>query len=238
MRGKALRGFQVHVDAGITPACAGKSFRPIWGVEKTPDHPRMCGEKNTKKKSGNKATGSPPHVRGKVFCDFIADGVIGITPACAGKSRTLQAIFRFCWDHPRMCGEKDYIIRLPNFQGGSPPHVRGKGVANKTTRRMPRITPACAGKSSLVFPSHTLVRDHPRMCGEKRLPDETEPCKRGSPPHVRGKVVSCDNAVLLFGITPACAGKSTSNQAAHCSKKDHPRMCGEKQGMPSRLHSA
>ena len=26
-----LRGFQVHVDAGITPACAGKSFRPICG---------------------------------------------------------------------------------------------------------------------------------------------------------------------------------------------------------------
>ena len=106
MRGKALRGFQVHVDAGITPACAGKSFRPIWGVEKTPDHPRMCGEKLALYNELNNHQGSPPHVRGKVECVIDTVGMRGITPACAGKRNKLQGWSAVHQDHPRMCGEK------------------------------------------------------------------------------------------------------------------------------------
>ena len=126
MRGKALRGFQVHVDAGITPACAGKSFRPIWGVEKTPDHPRMCGEKLALYNELNNHQGSPPHVRGKGYWRMYKQSLLGITPACAGKSRLFFCSRLNPEDHPRMCGEKRGI-RLPGSLGrGSPPHVRGK----------------------------------------------------------------------------------------------------------------
>ena len=113
MRGKALRGFQVHVDAGITPACAGKSFRPIWGVEKTPDHPRMCGEKLALYNELNNHQGSPPHVRGKVpsICENLER--MGITPAYAGKSFFVVNFVHFFWDHPRMCGEKVLCALCP-----------------------------------------------------------------------------------------------------------------------------
>ncbi len=30
----------------------------------------------------------------------------GITPAYAGKSRYARFFRMFCWDHPRVCGEK------------------------------------------------------------------------------------------------------------------------------------
>ena len=71
----------------ITPACAGKSFRylkqqsPVW------DHPRMCGEKLFFELFAFGNRGSPPHVRGKVSGKLFNVLAVGITPACAGKSR-------------------------------------------------------------------------------------------------------------------------------------------------------
>ena len=50
--------------------------------------------------------GSPPRVRGKVLYDMVATGLLGITPACAGKSSVRAVNSRLLWDHPRVCGEK------------------------------------------------------------------------------------------------------------------------------------
>ena len=50
----------------------------------------------------------------------------------------------------------------------------------------------------------------------------------GSPPPMRGKgSVPCFPA-LLYGITPAYAGKSWARTRAFPSCWDHPRLCGEK----------
>ena len=167
MRGKALRGFQVHVDAGITPACAGKSFRPIWGVEKTPDHPRMCGEKLALYNELNNHQGSPPHVRGKGISSRDGQQFTRITPACAGKRFAGQNARAERQDHPRMCGEKATGACTSRACWGSPPHVRGKERYSATRKPGPRITPACAGKSRWLRPALALRQDHPRMCGEK-----------------------------------------------------------------------
>ena len=70
----------------ITPACAGKScdshfFSPLlW------DHPRVCGEKQRCVLQIDLKEGSPPRVRGKVVLPVINTIIVGITPACAGKS--------------------------------------------------------------------------------------------------------------------------------------------------------
>ena len=58
-----------------------------------------------------------------------------------------------------------------------------------------------------------MIEDHPRPCGEKAstlLLLRTYP---GSPPPMRGKVVSAAVVVTVIRITPAHAGKSsfTSN---------------------------
>ena len=114
---------------------------------------------------------------------------LGITPACAGKSTVVAVVVEDNKDHPRMCGEKMESAIVPTFQPGSPPHVRGKAAESSYTTTGCRITPACAGKRDRRSNSNPSNRDHPRMCGEKEGDQKMINLDRGSPPHVRGKVV-------------------------------------------------
>ena len=110
----------------ITPACAGKSLRPVPTRRKPRDHPRVCGEKSSLFKIAALSTGSPPRVRGKVKEFACKDGSPRITPACAGKRRQAGHQAHDGQDHPRVCGEK-YQKPIDMLQDtGSPPRVRGK----------------------------------------------------------------------------------------------------------------
>ena len=66
------------------------------------------------------------------------------------------------------------------------------------------------------------------MCGEKCKRNRETGSRRGSPPHVRGKVIESICVCRHFGITPACAGKSEEAPTNADAEGDHPRMCGEK----------
>ena len=107
-----------------------------------------------------------------------------------------------------MCGEKFYELEQAAGVTGSPPHVRGKGYADCTEKLRLRITPACAGKSTITAISRALNEDHPRMCGEKMCNVMQKDKSTGSPPHVRGKERFCEGTLV--------------------DRWDHPRMCGEK----------
>ena len=74
------------VGAGITPACAGKSFSARQSGNVEQDHPRVCGEKVSNNVNVSVHRGSPPRVRGKVSSRPELHATFGITPACAGKS--------------------------------------------------------------------------------------------------------------------------------------------------------
>ena len=52
-----------------------------------------------------------------------------------------------------------------------------------------------------------------------------------SPPRMRGKDGVNDSAQAVTGITPACAGKSYSLALFLGLHRDHPRVCGEKNGI-------
>ena len=133
---------------GITPACAGRRRahrRSAWSGQ---DHPRVCGEK---------------------ACSAAAcAAVTGITPACAGRRCPAARAGCRASDHPRVCGEKK-IYHLSDWNlGGSPPRVRGEDCLHLCGGWAPRITPACAGRSSPSTRYIRATRDHPRVCGEKR----------------------------------------------------------------------
>ena len=106
--------------------------------------------------------------------------------------------------------------------------MRGKGTSAKDMPCAVGITPACAGKRGGRTVSFFLIRDHPRVCGEKArtLIAWEEP--QGSPPRVRGKVSVDEVNVFHGGITPACAGKSPRKFSHPLPSRDHPRVCGEK----------
>ena len=157
-----------------------------------------------------------------------SDSAFRITPACAGKSAPLTASTFWLWDHPRVCGEKKNSIYAMGLNTGSPPRVRGKGSSRGTCSPLDRITPACAGKSSVHTRRSGTNGDHPRVCGEKLLEQTRHFRLLGSPPRVRGKDHKAQVAAIGAGITPACAGKSPRCGSGLHGSRDHPRVCGEK----------
>ena len=188
----------------------------------------MCGEKEAAALSEVYETGSPPRVRGKAFLRFLSRSLSRITPACAGKRGGRTVSFFLIRDHPRVCGEKARTLIAWEEPQGSPPRVRGKESNAKTGQKARRITPACAGKRATPSKNPHPGGDHPRVCGEKYTCAAVRACRLGSPPRVRGKVARRGLAFSGFGITPACAGKSSSAKMQPTTRWDHPRVCGEK----------
>ena len=87
--------------------------------------------------------------------------------------------------------------------------MRGKGYTTAAESEENRITPAYAGKRWEGLKMAQDFEDHPRLCGEKQLPER----------HGQG----------WLRITPAYAGKSLYNTSNAICIQDHPRLCGEKQ---------
>ena len=113
----------------------------------------------------------------------------------------------------------------------SPPRVRGKEWYLQGESPAPGITPACAGKRTAQRSQRCQKWDHPRVCGEKTLCRSTVVPVWGSPPRMRGKGEGCSLPGSCRGITPACAGKSVKVNEPDCLPRDHPRVCGEKNGI-------
>ena len=92
-----------------------------------------------------------------------------------------------------------------------------------------RITPAYAGKSIGLLIALTVLRDHPRLCGEKATITRSRLLTMGSPPPMRGKEELFHQFLRYDRITPAYAGKRPHGGFFCKSLEDHPRLCGEKQ---------
>ena len=192
------------------------------------DHPRVCGEKSSLLLLLSGISGSPPRVRGKVHIVTLRHQRRGITPACAGKSIAVADLKGADGDHPRVCGEKIFLLAATTRILGSPPRVRGKVQAQVVVTLVLGITPACAGKTYSSPRQHHNHKDHPRVCGEKPLATAHATTFSGSPPRVRGKGTVQGNCSSQPGITPACAGKRETENTFLSPSWDHPRVCGEK----------
>ena len=65
--------------------------------------------------------------------------------------------------------------------------MRGKAEEGDILTAEDGITPAHAGKSQPKKPVTSLIKDHPRACGEKKIQNTDFFGYRGSPPRMRGK---------------------------------------------------
>ena len=197
----------MEVLGRITPAYAGKSQCNTISAKNKKDHPRLCGEKFSFTCFCFNIMGSPPPMRGKVY--HKTKGVLstGITPAYAGKSSADSSHTNRGRDHPRLCGEKTRPAAVHDLMQGSPPPMRGKAAGLSVSPARTGITPAYAGKSVAQAALNVIMRDHPRLCGEKQMPSIRSQSPLGSPPPMRGKVYIKDDRQLTAGITPAYAGK-------------------------------
>ena len=146
----------------------------------------MCGDNPAEVILMLALGGSPPHVRGPREIPWQEVLSLGITPACAGTTGFSVCSTAGSGDHPRMCGDHLNTEYNGTHSWGSPPHVRGPQSATKVVASLWGITPAGAGTTSFSLPGATVMRDHPRMCGDHLVPYQYSSVTVGSPPHVRG----------------------------------------------------
>ena len=232
---------------GSPPHARGRRRVVGCGVWCLGDHPRMRGEDFQPHFCELRRAGSPPHARGRRPYSQRRRRAVGITPACAGKTRAPRPTTIRAGDHPRMRGEDPaYGSREagddgspPHARGrlladgfrdvetGSPPHARGRRPSECGPLRRRRITPACAGKTYTRSGMFSTTPDHPRMRGEDAHADGGHAPRDGSPPHARGRLVLSSRKWQSPWITPACAGKTYGIPSAASSATDHPRMRGE-----------
>ena len=105
--------------------------------------------------------------------------------------------------------------------------MRGKLSRQVDWYRNHRITPADAGKTSVLCCRHTGCRDHPRGCGENSFYNIAVEDAMGSPPRMRGKPPELSQLYAKYRITPADAGKTAFKRCNPARRWDHPRGCGE-----------
>ena len=86
--------------------------------------------------------------------------------------------------------------------------MRGKAIDIGPIHGELGITPAYAGKSCRPEAAVPDLRDHPRVCGEKKVMRGAKDKRMGSPPRMRGKEKGGVKMALISRITPAYAGKS------------------------------
>ena len=107
--------------------------------------------------------GLPLHAQGIQINNFYVDGVKGITPACAGNTRSLIRPSFCSWDYPCMRREYAYDMQKKIMGEGLPLHAQGiLRLLNQATED-DGITPACAGNTSSVLCRYTMFRDYPCM---------------------------------------------------------------------------
>ena len=118
-------------------------------------------------------------------------------------------------------------MRQRRLSLGSPPRMRGKPISAWNRLAKLRITPAYAGKTYNRQVEKVSTQDHPRVCGENRDFHQGRCGSGGSPPRMRGKLLSSCFVPIPERITPAYAGKTVCKIGQLNLKQDHPRVCGE-----------
>ena len=199
----------------------------------------MCGEHRSHEVMFIHADGSSPRVRGTPHRLALTRPLARIIPACAGNTRWIAAMERSNSDHPRVCGEHGSRGKNGRGVSGSSPRVRGTLTAYNLFEYLTRIIPACAGNTPARPVAGPRRADHPRVCGEHKMPQHFSRAVFGSSPRVRGTHLAFKLGCGLARIIPACAGNTCRAVGVQDVATDHPRVCGEHEAFsaPSVMNS-
>ena len=94
VRGRADTALHHQNPIGITPACAGKRAVHLRKIDRSQDHPRVRGEESFPSCAALWVWGSPPRARGRTAPGGVGSAPRRITPAYAGKSKSLASTRR------------------------------------------------------------------------------------------------------------------------------------------------
>ena len=226
-RGKHLATDTLPRDSGLIPAHAGKTAAmntlacTYWA------HPRSRGENTTGWFGSPIHPGSSPLTRGKRAVVALADHLVGLIPAHAGKTKGALRYARHTAAHPRSRGENVEFALLPSQLHGSSPLTRGKRHVDYFTCLCVGLIPAHAGKTLTPTSLGAFSAAHPRSRGENSSTPSCPCCLRGSSPLTRGKLTHAGLARRERGLIPAHAGKTCCRDLGNVSPTVHPRSRGE-----------
>ena len=189
------------------PAYAGNTHRPCVSLLYRAVHPRVCGEHRPSRKSGSRASGSSPRMRGTRRPEQARGDCGRFIPAYAGNTAARSAEIPRCPVHPRVCGEHFSRMKASGWTCGSSPRMRGT----------PPPVPSPVGP----------VPVHPRVCGEHETSIHKAVNDAGSSPRMRGTQCRCAQRQCSTRFIPAYAGNTGPQVTRHCYSPVHPRVCGE-----------
>ena len=193
-------------------------------------HPRSRGEHAHKSHSERNAAGSSPLTRGALLDGLVALVCIGLIPAHAGSTHSIQSSFVTSPAHPRSRGEHTLLRHRGTRRLGSSPLTRGARAEREGHAGRCRLIPAHAGSTMWKRGKCVLITAHPRSRGEHfpgltlllPLPGSS-PLTRGAPPQ---SVVGGVSVRLI----PAHAGSTVRRCARRGHGPAHPRSRGEHDG--------
>ena len=155
MRGAHVRCMTVENAVGIIPADAGSTVGSMVAIHCLWDHPRRCGEHNTRPSPDETHSGSSPQMRGAHPLTAILILQQRIIPADAGSTLAPGSDGGVPGDHPRRCGEHVSVCSPHRTTMGSSPQMRGAPKATGKNIAQSRIIPADAG-STVSTPTSCL----------------------------------------------------------------------------------
>ena len=228
MRGEHVAGQSSYLLGGrISPACAGNTRHLRLWMPRRPDQPRVRGEHDRPRHAVELSHGSAPRARGTRYRPLSGRSRSRISPACAGNTGALPCQGCIAPDQPRVRGEHPAPTPAEHPGGGSAPRARGTPTPAEPRRGPHRISPACAGNTVTVSPSHRRTTDQPRVRGE-HLFDHVKPRgEHGSAPRARGTRSRPHAPGRRRRISPACAGNTGGHRARQAVRADQPRVRGE-----------
>ena len=212
---------------GLTPACAGTSRVSRCPPQPRGAHPRVRGDIITDLQSSGRRRGSPPRARGHRALPASPGDRMGLTPACAGTSPARAVRTPGHGAHPRVRGDIGVPTRADRRDGGSPPRARGHRQLNDPGPTGRGLTPACAGTSRRQACGAAPRGAHPRVRGDIAASSLRSCAARGSPPRARGHLGGSGADLDQHGLTPACAGTSTTCGSSGPAGGAHPRVRGD-----------
>ena len=131
------------------------------------------------------------------------------------------------WKYPRVRGEEASNSAGTFLPTEIPPRARGRGTHAARSEGATGNTPACAGKRHPWRASVRPSQKYPRVRGEEvvMMPDGWPVAE--IPPRARGRGDPKGWHPLLYGNTPACAGKSALILDRMPTPRKYPRVRGE-----------
>ena len=113
--------------------------------------------------------------------------------------------------HPRIRGERGFLLFRFDEWSGSSPHTRGTHQFSIARQVRCRFIPAYAGNAGRVTHPTVSPAVHPRIRGERMLFTLARKSNHGSSPHTRGTPINPIGFSPTNRFIPAYAGNATDS---------------------------